>query len=164
MISAIFKHFQAILSKSSLTAGIFLRALSNPFCKSKIPLGYPKILMIVGLIIIKIFLTVFMSLWADMKIKAKNANNGVTSTVNLALHKDFILKTSNRKVRLEWWKWKKLHMERHYEGSHILFLESRAQSMSLQICISNFTIFSGSNIFGKILNIYEKNHIRYLNS
>ena len=52
MISAIFIHFQAILSKSSLTAGIFLRALSNPFFKSKIPLGYPKILMIVGLIII----------------------------------------------------------------------------------------------------------------
>ena len=42
---------------------------------------------------------------------------------------------------------KKLHMERHYEDSHILFLESRAQSMSLQICISLFTIFSGSNIY-----------------
>ena len=42
---------------------------------------------------------------------------------------------------------KKLHMERHYEGSHILFLESRAQSMSLQICISFFTIYSGSNIW-----------------
>ena len=27
-------------------------------------------------------------------------------------------------------------MERHYEGSHILFLESRAQSMALEICIS----------------------------
>ena len=45
-------HFQAILRKSSLTADIFLRALSNPFFKSTIPLGYPKILMIVGLIII----------------------------------------------------------------------------------------------------------------
>ena len=42
---------------------------------------------------------------------------------------------------------KKLHMERHYEGSHILFLESRAQSMSLQIFISFFTIYSGSNIW-----------------
>ena len=41
---------------------------------------------------------------------------------------------------------KKLHKERHYEGSHILFLESRAQSMSIQICISFFTIYSGSNI------------------
>ena len=41
---------------------------------------------------------------------------------------------------------KKLHMERHYEGSHILFLESTAQSMSIQICISFFTIYSGSNI------------------
>ena len=52
MISGIFMHFQLILSKSSLTAGSFLRALSNPFFKSTIPLGYPKILMIVGLIII----------------------------------------------------------------------------------------------------------------
>ena len=40
-----------LLSKSSLTAGMFLRVLSNPFFKSKIPLGYPKILMIVSLII-----------------------------------------------------------------------------------------------------------------
>ena len=38
-------------------------------------------------------------------------------------------------------------MERHYEGSYILFLESRAQSMSLHICISFFTIYSGSNIW-----------------
>ena len=36
MISAIFIHFQAIISKSSLTAGIFVTALSNPFFKSKI--------------------------------------------------------------------------------------------------------------------------------
>ena len=57
MISAIFKHFQSILSKSSLTAGIFSRALSNHFFKSKIPLGHPNILMIVGLIIIWILLT-----------------------------------------------------------------------------------------------------------
>ena len=66
--------------------------------------------------------------------------NGATSTVNLALYKDLnqdlILKKPKREVRLEWWKWKKLHMERHYEGSHILFLESKAQSMSLPICIS----------------------------
>ena len=47
-----------------------------------------------------------------------------------------------------WRKWKKLHMERHYEGSDILFLESRAQSMSLQISISFFIIYSsGSNIW-----------------
>ena len=52
MISATFIHFQAILSKSLLTAGIFLRALSNLFFKFKIQLGYPKIMMIVGLIII----------------------------------------------------------------------------------------------------------------
>ena len=42
---------------------------------------------------------------------------------------------------------KKLHMERHYEGSHIFFLESRAHSMSLQICINFFTMYSGSNIW-----------------
>ena len=42
---------------------------------------------------------------------------------------------------------KKIHVERHHEGSNILFLESRAQSMSLQICISFFTIYSGSNIW-----------------
>ena len=52
MISAIFIDFQELLGKSLLTAGIFLRALSILFFKSKIPLGYPKILMIVGLIII----------------------------------------------------------------------------------------------------------------
>ena len=33
--------------------------------------------------------------------KSKNAINGVTSTVNLALHKDLILKTPERKFRLE---------------------------------------------------------------
>ena len=87
-----------------------------------------------------------MSPWADMEIKTKNSKNGVTSTVNLALHKNLVLKTPKREVRSEWWKWKNLHMERHYEGSHILFLESRAQSMPMQICISFFTIYSESNI------------------
>ena len=70
-----------------------------------------------------------MSPWADMKIKTKNAKNGVTSTVNLALHKYLILKTPKREVILEWWKWKKLHMAWHYEGSQNLLLESRSQSM-----------------------------------
>ena len=88
-----------------------------------------------------------MSPWAEMKMKTKNVKNGVISTVNLALHKDLILKTPKREVRLEWWKRRKLHMERYYDGSHILFLESRAQSMSLQICISFFTFYSGSNIW-----------------
>ena len=82
-----------------------------------------------------------------MKMKTKNAKNGVISTVNLALHKDLILKTPKREVRLEWQKWKKLHMERHYEDSHILFLESKAQPMSLQISISFFTIYSKYNIW-----------------
>ena len=43
-------------------------------------------------------------LFADMKTKAKNSKSGVTSTVKLTLHKDLILKTPNREVRLEWWK------------------------------------------------------------
>ena len=85
--------------------------------------------------------------WAHMKIKTKNTKNGVTSTINLALQKDLILKTPRREVRLGWWKWRKLHMERHYEVSHFLFLKSRAQYMSLQICISFFTIYGGSNIW-----------------
>ena len=68
-----------------------------------------------------------MSPWADMKIKTKNEKIGVTSTVSLALHKDLILKRPKKEVRLDWWKWKKLHMERHYEGNHILFVDSRAQ-------------------------------------
>ena len=46
-------------------------------------------------------------------------------------------------------------MEKHYEGSRILFLESRAQSVSLQICIS-FLPFIVDLTFGKTLNIYEK--------
>ena len=53
-----------------------------------------------------------------MNIKIKNAKNGVTSTVNLTLHKDFILKTPKQREtldRLELWKSKKLHMEKHYE-------------------------------------------------
>ena len=36
-----------------------------------------------------------------MKIKTKNAKSGVTSTVNLALHKDLILKTTKGEVKLE---------------------------------------------------------------
>ena len=46
-----------------------------------------------------------------MKIKTKNAKNGVTSTVNLTLHKDLILKTPKQREksdRLEWWKSKKV--------------------------------------------------------
>ena len=91
-----------------------------------------------------------------MKIKTKTAENGVTSTVNLALHESLVLKTPKREIRLEWWKWKKLHMERHYQGSHILFLESRAQSMSLQICISFFAIYSGSNICDLVRSWWEE--------
>ena len=42
---------------------------------------------------------------------------------------------------------KKFHMEWRFEGSNILFLESRVHSVSLQILISFFTIYSGSNIW-----------------
>ena len=38
-------------------------------------------------------------------------------------------------------------MEKHYEGSNILFLESGALSKSLQICIAFFTIHGGFNIW-----------------
>ena len=72
-----------------------------------------------------------------------------TSTVNFALHVDLILKTPKAEIKLEWWKWKKLHMERRYEGSHILLLESRAQSMSLLICLA-FLPFIVDLAFGKI--------------
>ena len=95
-----------------------------------------------------------------MKIKTKNAKNGVTSALNLALDKDLILKTPKREVKLERWKGKKLHMERHYEGSHILFLESRAQSMFLHRFVLAFLPFIVDLTFGKILNIYEKSHSR----
>ena len=83
-----------------------------------------------------------------MNIKTKIAKNGVLSTVNLALHKNLILKTKERS-QIRVMELKKVtygQMERHYEGSHILFLESSSKSMSLQICISLFTIYSGSNI------------------
>ena len=49
MIGVRFIHFQAILSKFLLKVG---RVLSYPFFKFKIPLGYPKMLMIVNFIII----------------------------------------------------------------------------------------------------------------
>ena len=44
-------------------------------------------------------------------------------------------------------------MEKRYEGSNILFLESRAHSMSLQIWISFFLPYIVDLTFGKILNI-----------
>ena len=53
-----------------------------------------------------------------------------------------------------------LHMEKHYEGSNILFLESTVHSMSLQICISIFKILVDVT-FGKILNVREKSRSEY---
>ena len=52
MISAIFMHVQAILNKSLLAVSIFLRVLLYHLFKLKIPLGYPKILIVVSLIIV----------------------------------------------------------------------------------------------------------------
>ena len=40
-------------------------------------------------------------------------------------------------------------MERRYKGSHILFLESRAQSLSLQICLALLPLIVDLT-FGKI--------------
>ena len=45
-------------------------------------------------------------------------------------------------------------MKKHYGGSNILFLESGALSMSLEICFA----FLNTNLltFGKVLNIWEE--------
>ena len=61
--------------------------------------------------------------------------------------KIFNIEDTKKRSQIRVMEVKKLHKERHYEGSHILVLESGAQSMSLQICISFFTIYSGSNIW-----------------
>ena len=86
-----------------------------------------------------------------MKIKTKNAKNGVTSTVNLALHKDLILKTpkAKREVRLiREMEFKNVtYGETSRRDSKISFLEPRANSLSLQIFISLFTIYIGSKIW-----------------
>ena len=93
-----------------------------------------------------------------MKIKTKNAKNGVTSTVNLTLHKDLILKTLKQREKsdkFEWWKSKKLHMERHYEGSNIL--ESRTHFMSLHDFTDLYQLFY--HLWHLIRYwIYEKSH------
>ena len=83
----------------------------------------------------------------------KNVTNNVTSTVKLILHKDLILNTPNRQEKSEKSGGrKKLHMEKHHEGSNILFLKSGVCSKSLQVCVAFFTI-CGELAFGKILNI-----------
>ena len=40
----------------------------------------------------------------------------------------------------------KVIIERHYTGSNVLFLDSTAHSLSLQISISFFIIYGGSKI------------------
>ena len=40
----------------------------------------------------------------------------------------------------------KVIIERHYAGSNVLFLDSTAHSLSLQISISFFIIYGGSKI------------------
>ena len=47
MMSAVLIHFQIIPRKLYLTVALFKRVLSYPFLKSKIILGYPKILIVV---------------------------------------------------------------------------------------------------------------------
>ena len=91
--------------------------------------------MIVGLIIIYILLTTkqWFSCLLEKTICKKwryvYRKFGNTQRFNL------ILKTPKREVWLEWWKWKKLHIERHYEGSHMLFLKSRAPVAYLGGCV-----------------------------
>ena len=51
-------------------------------------------------------------------------------------------------------------MERDYEGSNILFLESRAHSTSLQIWISFFTIYSGSNTWQDLEHMRKESQYR----
>ena len=76
---AILIHFQEILSKWSITAGIFLRVLSNTFFEFKIPLGYPKKLKMVSIIIIQIPLTA--KYWKfhepGWEIKTNKAKNAI---------------------------------------------------------------------------------------
>ena len=54
---------------------------------------------------------------------------------------------------------KNLHMEKHYEGSNILFLESGVLSKSLQICIA-FLSFMVNLTFAKISEYLGKSHNR----
>ena len=89
------------------------------------------------------------------KIKPNNAKDDVTPTVKLAIHKDLTFEdtkqtSQNRVVVVK----EPRHMEKHYEGSNILFLESGAYSKSSQICIAFFAIYNGSIRSW----IYEKNH------
>ena len=85
MISTIFINFRKILSKSSLALAKCLRVSSNPVFKSKIPLGYPKILSIVSLTIAQILLTAKEDkiLKAELTVKSKQTFN--TSAFKLAL-------------------------------------------------------------------------------
>ena len=88
-----------------------------------------------------------------MKIKTKNAKNGVMSTVNLALHiQRFNIEDTKERSQIRVMEVKKLHKERHYEGSHILFIESRAQSCIYRFVLA-FLPFILDVRFGKILNI-----------
>ena len=88
-----------------------------------------------------------------MKIKAKNAKYGVT--------KRFNIEDSKQKRQIRVLELRKLHMEKHYEGSNILLLESGVYSKSLQIWIAFFPIYVyGGLTFLKILKIYGKSHRR----
>ena len=72
------------------------------------------------------------------------------STVKLALHKDLVMKTANQIVKSDQTggsKKRKLHREKHCEGTNILLLESGALSKSSQILIAFFTIYGGSKIW-----------------
>ena len=61
-----------------------------------------------------------------MKIKTKKHKKWRYVYRKFGITQRFKIETPKRAVRLESSQWKKLHMGRYYEGSHVLFLESRA--------------------------------------
>ena len=57
-----------------------------------------------------------------MKIKTKNAKNGVTSTVNLALHKDFYIEDTKERSKIRVMEVKKVtYGETLSRQSHFIF-------------------------------------------
>ena len=88
----------------------------------------------------------------------KNAKNGVTSAVKVALHKDLILNTLNGKVRLEWWKLK-IYILGYIIKVATFYFENVEPSSSLYRFVLPFLKFIVDLTFGKILNIWGRNTI-----
>ena len=64
----------------------------------------------------------------------------------LGITQRFNIKDTKQRSQITLMEVKKLQMEKHYEGSNVLFLESGAHSKSLQISVAFFTIYVGSHI------------------